>query len=167
MEQDTRILFLPGNPNLKLNQTTDIDFFLTDEERKKFSNVEDFVQLDITQNVSGSRDCYLVTLGLSCVVDLIDDHDNDRIDEVEIQDEVQITILPGDDENSDILPDKDGSYDLRGSILALLFSAIPENYSEVDLKNGSDEFRVYSDEEYQEEKKKKNSPFASLDDSLL
>ena len=159
MEKDNRIIFLPGSPNTKLNVPIDVDFFLTDEERAKFTNVEDFNELSVQETISGNKDCYVIRL-----VDLIDDHDNDRIDEIEINDDVEVTILPGDNESSDIVPDKDGAYDLRGSILALLFSAIPSNYSEVEFKNKDPEFVVYSDSEYEKEKKKNTSPFSKLDD---
>ena len=163
MDWENRIVFLPGNPGRKMNEPFDVDFFLTDEERAKFKNVEDFDELSIQETITGNKDCYLIRLDLFAVVDLIDDHDPDRIDEIEVRDDVEITLLPGDDSASDVLPDKDGAYDLRGSILALLFSAIPSSYSEVDLKNPSQEFPVYSDEEYEKEKKK-NSAFSKLDE---
>ena len=164
MEKENRIIFLPGSPNTKLNVPIDVDFFLTDEERAKFTNVEDFNELSVQETISGNKDCYVIRLDLYALVDLIDDHDNDRIDEIEINDDVEVTILPGDNESSDIVPDKDGAYDLRGSILALLFSAIPSNYSEVEFKNKDPEFVVYSDSEYEKEKKKNTSPFSKLDD---
>ena len=50
-----------------------------------------------------------------------------------IQDEIELVLSP-DKEVSDIERDKDGNYDLRGSILTLLRNAIPQNYSKTKLK---------------------------------
>lgn len=159
---ENRIPFLPGSLNQKLNVPFPVDFQITEEERKHCVNVYDFPSIEVVETITGNKDCYLIRFDLTAVVDLVDSHDPDRIDEIEVSDSVEITLLPGDDENSDIQPDQDGIYDLRGPILALLYSCIPENYSEVELKK-VDGFPVYSESEYQKEKKKKNSPFALLD----
>lgn len=159
---ENRIPFLPGSLNQKLNVPFPVEFEITEEEKSHCKNVYDFPSVEVTETITGNKDCYLIRFDLDAVVDLIDSHDSERIDEIEVNDSVEITILPGDDENSDILPDSDGIYDLRGPILALLYSSVPENYSEVEMKN-VEGFKVYSESEYQKEKKKKNSPFASLD----
>lgn len=151
------------NSSDKANQQVELDIELTDDEKKAFINrVDEFQSIHVSYSLSGNQSCFVVYLSLNADIDYIDAHDTNRIDELEIENEVELTILPKDAENSDIVPDKDGIYDLRPSILGLLYSSIPNNYSEIDNDSDS-EFKVMTEEEYQKEKKKSNSPFALLD----
>lgn len=162
MVNDTRIPFVLGSKNQKLNEPIEFEVTLTDEEKDEMKGlVKEFSPISVIETITGSQDCFVITLEIEADIDYIDSHDINRIDELIISNDAEITILPNDSENSDILPDKDGIYDLRPVILALVSSSIPNNYSEVESKEG--EFHIYSVEEYEKEKAKKNSPFDALD----
>lgn len=162
MIDDIRIPLVLNNGE-KNNQQVELDIELTEDEKKAFSNtVDEFQSIHVSYSLSGNQSCFVVYLSLNADIDYIDAHDTTRIDELEIENEIELTILPNDEENSDIVKDKDGIYDLRLSILGLLYSSIPNNYSEIENDLNS-EFKVMSEEEYQKEKKASNSPFASLD----
>ncbi|MFA6861354.1 MAG: hypothetical protein WCR56_03125 [Bacilli bacterium] len=141
-----------------------LGFELTSDEKKSFHNVIDFKDLNIQGFLSGASDLYTVKLVCSGQVKVLDAHDPKRVDEIDLDDETEITIDPHDEENSDVQADKDGVYDLRSSIIALLFDAIPKNYSEIPLKKiVTEDYTLLSESEHDNEKNRLSNPFSDLD----
>ena len=163
MKDDDRIPF-----DLKeyQNQSSfSFSFVLNLNEREKafFPNL---ISLgDLTFYVDGLNANGMMSLVLSCEGDisLSDAHDHTKID-YSVDDDVEVIIAPNDEESNDILPDEDGIYDLRGSCLALLFDAIPQNYSLVPLETVvTDDYVLMSEDEYNRRKASKNA-FSALDE---
>ena len=104
----------------------------------------------------------IIELNLSVEGDCIleDAHTHEEIT-YPLSDSVDVVL--GVDEDADILPEEDSGYNLRGAFLALLFNAIPMNYSEVELeKIQTADYVLMSEEEYEKERGK-NNPFADLE----
>lgn len=139
------------------------DFAFTQEELKYIPN---FVSLDEAQifvSVLNAGNMITLTLHVEGNCLLKDAHNGEEIP-YDLSDSVDVIIAPDNQEENDIFPDSDGIYDLRGSVLALLFDAIPKNYSEVPLETYSkDNYVVMSQEEYEKtHKQKNNSAFDEL-----
>lgn len=162
-EEDIRIVFDPSQ--VKIGEEYNVEFALTTKEKSYFPFLDNIDDLHFTLSVEGTSEVMHLPISCAGIVHLFDAHDGEKCD-VELEDSVDVIIDTSHDENSDILPDEDGLYDLRGSILALLFNTIPQNYSEVELTrvegNG---YILMSEEEYEKERAKQNNPFAGLDDS--
>jgi hypothetical protein len=142
----------------------DLDFDLTDDEKKAFQNVLDFKEIVLKGYLSGADNLYKLTLTCKGSILLRDGHDFKRKDLYSLDDQVDLTIDHIDEENSDIHPEPDGSYDLRSSLIALLYDAIPKNYSEIPLKKiVTDDYTLLSEEENERQKNAGNNPFAVLD----
>lgn len=162
MNEDNRIAFDPSL--VKDGEEYNIDFALTEKEKKYFPNLISMDSLVFTLAVEGTSAIMHLLISCSGTVVLSDAHDG-KERTLEVMDTVDVTIDPSNDENSDILPDEDGLYDLRGSVLALLFNCIPQNYSEVELTRiDGNGYVLMSEEEYEKEKKKRKSAFSALDD---
>lgn len=139
----------------------DIDFSFTDEEKKYLTNLSSMDDCLIHVDVINSNSIFNLTLTSSADVYLIDSH-NGEVVKYELDDNVDITINLNDDNDSDILPDNDGIYDLRPCVLALLYNAIPKNYSTIPLKRiDGDCYTIMSQDEY--ESSKSDNPFSNLD----
>jgi hypothetical protein len=144
-----------------------LDFALSDSERQSFPNLLSIADLALYASLSGASNLYTVTVFAKGTVTLRDAHDG-KERTVPIDDSVDAAILPNDEENSDLLPDPDGTYDLRSTILALLFDAIPKNYSEVPLRRiETDDYVLMSEEEREREKNAQSNPFSALDGADL
>lgn len=141
-------------------------FQFTDEEHNYVPN---FLSMhEALLHVEGHNAGHMVSLTLSvegkCL--LKDAHTHKEV-EYPLDDSVDILFHSENEDENDILPDKDGIYDLRGSVLALLFDAIPKNYSEVPLQRyEEDNFVVMSQDEYEREHQKNASPFRDLDEMI-
>lgn len=141
------------------------NFAFTDEELKYLPYFKDMGDAYIHVSVFNAHSMVTLTLTVLGPVHLVDSHDGSII-EYDLDDSVDVVINPENDEENDIMPDEDGIYDLRGSILALLFDAIPKNYSLVPLtKVEKDNYVIMSQEEYEllHHKTAKNA-FAALDE---
>lgn len=138
-------------------------FEFTPSEHKYVPNFVDMGDCVIHVEVLNAISMMTLTLSLEGACHLRDEHDGSII-EYELEDSVDVIIAPESEEDNDIEPDEDGVYDLRGSILALLFDAIPKNYSEVPLKKiEKDNYVVMSQEEYLASKTHAPSAFDNLD----
>lgn len=148
--------------SLKEGEAYDLDFELTENEKKYFPNLLSLNDTSfVLEVVSLGKLCSLVVY-VDGDITLRDAHDNSER-AYHLEDNVEIAIDTDNDENSDILPDDDGLYDLRGSVLAVLFNSIPQNYSEVPLtKIVHENYVLMSEEEYEEEKKKRSNAFSDL-----
>lgn len=163
MKDDSRILLDLSSTNKDVGNVYEIDFELTDEEKKSFPSVISFESLVVEEELVSTNYIYVVNLRVYGKVILLDSHDPKNHIPYEFDDDMDITVSPLDLDNSDILPDSDGQYDLRGSILALLFDAIPLSYSETELtKIVTDDYILMSEEEKRRESH--SSPFDVLDD---
>jgi hypothetical protein len=142
----------------------DIDEFqFTESEHKYLPNFVDMGDAYIHVEVLNAISMMTLTLTLEGACHLKDEHDGSII-EYELEDSVDVIIAPESEEDNDIEPDEDGVYDLRGSILALLFDAIPKNYSETPLESyQKDNYTVMSQEEYMASKSHAPSAFDDLD----
>lgn len=140
-----------------------IEFELLDEEKKTFPNLISLDELSLSAKITASSDYYTLALSVKGSARVRDAH-NGVERTLPFDDGFDLVIAPHDEESSDILPDEDGQYDLRGSILALLYDAVPDSYSEVPLTEvKTDDFILMSEEEYAKRQEKKNNPFAALD----
>ena len=131
MDKDNRIAI--DLLSLKEGNEYDLDFELTEKEMKYFPNLLSLNDSVFVLDVIALGALTTVSISVNGDITLLDAHDQKERD-YHLDDSVELTISTEDEENSDLLPDEDGLYDLRGSILALLFNAIPQNYSEVPLK---------------------------------
>lgn len=110
--------------------------------------------------------CLLARISLSGTADLLDDHDLTR-KEFPFCEEAELS-LSSDPQMADVLPSSDGTYDLRPTLLALFYGAIPPVYSAIPLKKVEGEgYAVYSQDEYEKELSRResrgeNNPFSSL-----
>ncbi len=148
--------------SLKEGDAYDLDFELTEKEKKYFPNLLSLNDSSYVLEVLSLGKLSSLVVSVVGDVTLLDAHDGAERT-YHLDDSVEITIATDDDENSDILPDDDGLYDLRGSILAILFNSIPQNYSEVPLtKIVHENYVLMSEEEYEAEKKKRSNAFADL-----
>lgn len=143
-----------------------VDFTLTEAEKKAFPNLIEFTSLDISAKVTAANEYFTVSLFAKGEAKVKDAHGGE-IRTLPIEDGVDVLIAPSDLEQSDILPDVDGVYDLRGSILAVLFDAIPDTYSETPFERvETEDYVLMSQEEYEKirkQREKEDNPFASLD----
>ncbi len=141
----------------------DLDFELTEKEKKYFPNLLSINDTTFVLRVLSLGKLSSLVLLVEGDITLTDAHDlSER--SYHLDDSVEITIATDNEDNSDILPDEDGLYDLRGSLLALLFNDIPQNYSEVPLtKIEHENYVLMSEEEYEEEKKKRKNTNAFSD----
>ena len=141
-----------------------VEFELLDEEKKTFPNLISLDELVLSAKITSASDYYTISLALKGSARVRDAH-NGVERTLPFDDDFDLVIAPHDEESSDILPDEDGQYDLRGSILALLYDAIPDSYSEVPLTEvKTDDFVLMSEEEYAKKQAKKNNPFAALNE---
>lgn len=143
-----------------------IAYSLSEEEKKNFPNLLDYRELSFEGKLTPAGSLYTLSLSLLGKVILKDSHDfEDK--PFEVDDTVDLTIAPDDPENSDLVAEPDGSYDLKGCLLALLFDAIPKNFSTVPLKKiETPLYTLMSEEEYNASKGK-NSAFDGLDESAF
>lgn len=161
------------DPRLIRNDEDEIEYFPfkpTKEECSPRPSVKSFGEngcLEVVCKVKPLDNCFLVHVSLKGAVDLLDDHDL-TLKRLKLEEEADLS-LSEDPEMADVLPDKDGRFDLKPTLLALFYDAIPPVYSTVPLtKIQGDGFAVYSEDEFkaeQEKEKKKigeNNPFAKL-----
>ena len=141
------------------------DFSFTEEEMKYVPYFKDMGDAYIHVDVFNAHSIVTLTLTVLGNCHLIDAHDGSTI-EFPLEDSVDVVINPENEEENDIDPDEDGIYDLRGSILALLFDAIPKNYSLVPLtKIEKDNYVVMSQDEYEMlHRKSSKNVFDALDE---
>jgi hypothetical protein len=161
--KDLRVILNLAQMPSAAEEEIPIDFTLTETEKKSFFSLVDCGTLEIRGILTGSNDLYRLVLKADGDITLKDAHDG-KEKPFTVKDEIELAIDPFDEENSDLMKDKDGNYDLRGSILALLYDAIPRTFSTVPLTRcTTDDYVLFSEEEYEEEKRKRNNPFAGLD----
>ena len=160
---------IPFDLNSYLNKNiTDFeitDFKFNDDEMKYVPNFISMHEAIIYVHIINAMNVFTLTFSVEGNCLLSDAHNHEEI-EYELDDSVDILIDRDNSENSDLLPDEDGIYDLRGCILALLFDAIPKNFSLVPLERyEKDNYIVMSQEEYEATHKKQgNNAFSALDD---
>ncbi len=148
--------------SLKEGNVYDLDFELTDKEKKYFPNLLSLNDTAFALEVLSLGKISSLVVTVNGDITLLDAHDLSQR-AYHLDDSVEITIATDNEDNSDLLPDDDGLYDLRGSLLALLFNDIPQNYSEVPLtKIEHENYVLMSEEEYEEEKKKRSNAFSDL-----
>lgn len=141
-----------------------LPFALTEKEVKYFPNLVDLGDLAFEAKLVNARSVYSLTLTGNGTIHLKDAHDF-KTKPFKVEEEVDLTLSPDDPENTDLETDDDGIYDLRGSLLALLFDAIPKNFSTVPLKRiDTPLFTLMSEDEYNAERQNKPSnAFSDLD----
>ncbi|MDD6241231.1 MAG: hypothetical protein PUA93_06610 [Eubacteriales bacterium] len=145
---ESRIPFRPEEYKNQLGEEFTLPYSLTEKESRNFPNLVDFGDLVFSGILENSGNLSTLTLFLKGTIHLKDVHDF-QVKPFSIDDEVDLTLSPDDPENSDLLPEEEGSYDLKGSFLALLFDAIPSNFSTVPLKRVETPlFTLMSEDEY-------------------
>lgn len=147
----------------KVKTSFDFDFDFTDEEKNYLKNYDSMDYCVVYVDVINSNSIVNLNINVEASLYLIDAHNLKKVN-YELNDKVSIVINLNSDEDSDILPDNDGIYDLRPVVIALLYNAIPKNYSTVELKKVvTDSYTIMSQAEYEDSKN--NSPFDCLDSS--
>lgn len=147
MSKTDRIIFNPSLFNTDIFNYN-IPFKFTDSEKNVIGNLYDDSDLQIYMDVFPNTDKFSIILHCKGILKLIDSHTLDIVD-YSLNDSVDLNIFLNDEKNSDIEKDQDGYYSLRGSILALLYSAIPQNYSLTKLsKIETDSYTLMSEDEY-------------------
>lgn len=120
--------------------------------------------LEVAVRVKPLDGFILARINMDGIVDVIDDHDM-LPKPIEIHEDAELS-LSSDPEMADIMPDPDGRYDLRPTMLALFYDAVPNVYSTVPLtKLDGDGYTVYSEDAYEEEEERENvstNPFSKL-----
>lgn len=161
-KNDDRVLFSPTEGKNK-SKEFDIPFALSDKEKEIFPLLVSADSVVLKGKAVAAGNTFALTISCNGKVKRKDSHDLSLLT-LPIQDEIELVLSP-DKEVSDIERDKDGNYDLRGSILTLLRNAIPQNYSKTKLKKiVTEDYTLLSEEEYYKEKHSgSNSPFADLD----
>ncbi len=161
-----RIPFDVREYNRKNISTFEIDDFeFTVDELKYVPNFHSMDKAKISISVLNAGSMMTLSLTVFGECKLVDSHDGNIIP-YELDDSVDVIIAPDNEEENDIFPDDDGIYDLRGSVLALLFDAIPKNYSLVPLKKVEcDNYTIISEDDYRKEHSKAVSAFGELDES--
>lgn len=162
MKNDDRVLFSPVKGG-KEGKEFAIPFALSDKEKAIFPLLVSADKLALKGKAVAANNTYALTISCQGTAIVKDAHDLTPLS-LPIKDEIELVLSP-DKEVSDIERDKDGNYDLRGSILTLLRNAIPQNYSKTKLKKVvTKDYVLLSEEEYYREKHQGgNSPFADLD----
>lgn len=150
----------------KKNQTSfEIeDFSFSEDEKRYIPYFHDLFETRIFVDVLNAGNLITLTLTIDGKCHLVDSHDGSIV-EYELDDNVDVLLGSEKEEENDLFPDEDGIYDLRGSILALFYDAIPKNYSNVPLTRiEKDNYVILSQEEYEKEHQKaSSSPFDVLD----
>ncbi len=162
MKNDDRVLFSPL-AGKKGTQEFDIPFVLSEKEKDLFPLLVSADSLALKGKAVAAGNTFALTISCKGKIKRKDSHDLSLL-ALPVQDEIELVLSP-DKEVSDIERDKDGNYDLRGSVLTLLRNAIPQNYSKTKLKKiVTPDYTLLSEEEYYKEKHSSgNSPFADLD----
>lgn len=162
-EKDKRILLPLGQFENRSFVKEPLSFSLTEEEKRAFPNLISLEGVSLTLDITGTNHLFTVTILASGQAKVKDAHDG-KERAIPVDDSVDVVVSPDDLENSDLVPDTDGNYDLRGAVLALLFDAIPDNYSEVPLKTvTTEDYTLMSEEEYNR-RKAQRSPFADWEE---
>lgn len=144
-------------------------FVPTDDECSPRPSVKGYGKngcLEVTAKVKPLEECLIVDLILKGNVSIIDDHDL-QLKELPVEEDATLS-LSSDPEMADILPSSDGTFDLRPTLLALFYDAVPAVYSTVPLtKIAGDGYTVYSEDEFKKEMDGStvgNNPFLKLKD---
>lgn len=135
------------------------------EPRPSLKNLGENGCLEVQVKVKPLDGFILARIRLDGEVNVIDDH-SFELKSIIIEEDAELS-LSSDPEMADIMPDADGRYDLRPTILALFYGAVPNVYSTVPLSTiEGDGYTVYSEDEYEkvEEKEtnKGNNPFSKI-----
>lgn len=157
-------VLIPFKPGKVTKEKIKVDINLEDVDIKKsFPFLLDVSHLSFSYKAKGNEDCYLVTLYLEGEIELVDSHDSELVHVLSLEDSLELTLMPHDEENSDLPLAKDGSYDLYPAFLSLLFDALPRNYSETDItREETEDYLLLSEKEAEKEKDKAHNPFADL-----
>ncbi len=116
--------------------------------------------------VDRTPDCFLMDMEVRSAVTMLDDHDL-KPKKTQLAEQADLA-LSADKDMADILPDRNGTYDLRPTALALFYSSVPTTFSTVGLTKVEGEgFEILSQAEYdkeeaqrEEERRKDDNPFA-------
>jgi len=135
----------------------------TSEELKAVSNVKKADNLDLKIEIYELDTMYVCHIILKGQIDLIDDYSN-KIVPYNLKIDDYLNAGEKDEDDIDILKDKNGFYDLHSSILALFYQSVPKkiNYNFKHVSN--DDYEIISEDEYLQRKEmnNKNNPFACL-----
>ena len=136
---------------------------LTEEERRYFPNLVSLEDCLLEADILGAAPVFEAHVLLTGHATLHDGHDGSLVG-LDIDDGVDLVLDLRNPDDSDLVPEKDGGYDLRGTFLSLLHDAVPSNYSKVPLRRvETDDFVLMSEEEYEDSRKRTNG-FAALKD---
>ena len=131
----------------KGNISQSYPIMLSDEEKSVIPNLHHIDFISGKYDIKGDENLYSGDAYVKGRVYLIDSRDISKIIPYDFDDSVDFQVVINDDSTSDILPEKDGSYDIRTVFLALIYDAIPTFYTESELEDIDDEnVSVYKEE---------------------
>ena len=126
-----------------LKESEHYNIILSEEEMSILTSLDHFDNIKAYYTLSGSDDYFNGYCQVSGVCYLKDSRDISHLIEYPFSNDVDFVISLSDEENSDILPEEDGSYDIRPVILALIYDSIPSYYTETDLNSLDDDGTSY------------------------
>lgn len=133
----------------KSKQSQLFNITLSDDEKSIFSNLDHFEKLDGYYTIdSNDSNLYYGNCYLNGLAVLIDARDISKKIEYSFNNEVDYQIVLNDENESDILPDENGKYDIRTAFLALIYDAIPPFITNSELKSGEDNVNYFTEEEF-------------------
>ncbi len=116
----------------------------------------------VTCTIDQLDDCLVVNMKVRAQARLLDDHDL-KAKPTTLTDTADL-VLSTDPDMADIMPGRDGRYDLRPSALALFYAAVPESFSTSGLDRiEGDGYEIVSEAEYAREQQaaETDRPFAA------
>jgi len=161
---ESELLFSPKILKNNIQETHRFNLVITDDELKAVPEVlklyYDHARVYCTFKLTG--DYVICHMEVKAKINIIDNHDFKEKSLI-VFDFDDLT-LSTDEEVSDIMPDRNGCYDLRPVALALFYSAVPGDYSTGKLNTYRNEWvEVITEEEYNSRiSNKKNNPFYKL-----
>lgn len=116
-----------------VNNPQTFELKLTQEELKVTPNVTKVNYATCTFSAAKiSEDAYIVNIYFDLSVNLIDDHDL-KVKEFIDENYDELVISEDTNVDSDMEPEKNGSYDFRPTCLALFYDTVPYNFSTEEL----------------------------------
>lgn len=115
------------------------DIELTEPEKSVISNLDHFEHIEAYYTINGSDNFYHGDCYIKGLCYLIDSRDISKKVPYEFNNDVDYQIQIDDEENSDLLPEDNGKYDMRTVILALIYDAIPSFYTDTKLEDNNGE----------------------------
>ena len=128
------------------------DIKLTSDEESVISNLDHFEKIEAYYTINGSDSFYNGECFIKGICYLKDARDISKVIKYPFENDVDFQIQLDDLDNSDLLPENDGNFDIRTVILALIYDAIPSFYTESELSSSDDSINYFTEDEFDKNK---------------